>query len=259
MSKLLPDPSPRLPQHQQARKDEEVIYRPTQEAAESSARPLNDRSIRLSEHSAVVGSTGSGKTYFTLKGLLEYMRLRYPKAKRYVLDSTDDPQIENIVHAPRLVEGDKSPDLLRDSTYTLIWRPRHSQLPEEYARWFRRLNDAREEQIIVIDEVASITGEAEFELEPLLKQLRKHGGTCIVETQSIANVDPNVFRQMSHFFQFFINAETYDLARARAYLGQAKEDQRPPRFEHGFFYRPTRGNFPYKEYRDMRDFFGGTI
>jgi hypothetical protein len=187
------------------------------------------------------------------------LRLRYPKAKRYVLDSTDDPDMLRHVHAPRLVEGDKAPDLLRDSTYTLVWKPRHSQLPQEYARWFQRLNDAREEQIVVIDEVASVTNEAEGELEPLLKQMRKHGGTCIVETQEIAKVDTTIFRQMSHFAQFFINGEPYDMARARAYLGIPREEQRPPRFQYGFFYRPTRGNFPMKEYRDMREFFGGSI
>jgi ABC-type dipeptide/oligopeptide/nickel transport system ATPase component len=250
-----PYPSP-AKGHEQ---EEVKVYRPTQETIEASARPRNDLSIRLGQHSAIVGATDSGKTYFTLKGLLEYMRVRYPHAKRYILDSTEDTKMEAYVPNHKIVEGDKAPDLLRDPTYTLIWRPRHSKNPSEYARWFNRLNDAREPQIIVIDEVASITDEAENELEPLLKQLRKHGGTVIVETQSIAKVDPDVFRQMSHFFQFFINAEVYDLARARSYLGITREEQRPPLSQYGFFYRPTRGNFPMREYRDMRQFFGGTI
>lgn len=225
--------------------------------AQDSPRPKNDLNIHLGEHWAIVGNTGSGKTYFTIVGLLEYLRMHYPEAKRYILDSTGDDSIEQLVWAPLYVEGNQVPDLLRNPTYTMVWRPKNGKIPIQYYEWFEKLNDAREPMILVIDEVASITSIAEEALEGLVKQVRKHGGTVIILTQQIAKVDLTLFRQMTHFAQFFINQEPYDLARARSYLYQAKEDQRPPRYDFGFFYRKTRGNFAYKEYRDMKDFFRG--
>lgn len=223
------------------------------------ARPVNEKLIKLGEHSTVVGMTGSGKTFFTIKGLLEYLRRQYPHAKRYIIDSTADPDIPGMVHAPLIVQGDQPPDRLRDPSYTMIWTPDHSKIPASYATFFDRLNDAREPCIVVIDEVASMTAEAADALETLLKQIRKHGGSVICLTQQIAAVDSTLFRQMSHFFQFLIQNEVYDQARARSYLNLTKENHHAPRFEHGFFHRRTRGIETAKEYRDMRDFFGKYI
>lgn len=234
-------------------------YLVTRADMDDQARPRNDLSIRLSEHAGVIGKTGSGKTYFAMKGLLEYLRLRYPKARRYVLDSTDDPDMAKLVHAPLIVEGNQIPSRLWDATYTQVWKPRNSKLPAEYAEWFDRLNDAREPQILVIDEGASITGEAQESLENLLKQMRKHGGTVIILQQGIAGTITDLFRQMTHYFQFRLNREIYDTAMTRAFLDIAREDQRPPRHQYGFFYRRTDGDFPMKEYRDLRDFFGSSI
>ena len=221
------------------------------------ARPRNDLNVHLGEHWTVVGKNGSGKTYFAMAGLLEYLRKQYPGVKRYVLDSTADESIEKLVWAPLYIEGNHPPDLLRDPTYTLVWQPHNSKLPRQYTEWFERLNDAREEMIVVIDEAASLVGPALEALEGLLKQVRKHGGTMIILTQEITRVDLTIFRQMTHFAQFLLNPEVYDLARARNYLAISKEEQHPPHHEYGFFYRKTKGNYPMKEYRDMREFFRG--
>lgn len=226
---------------------------------EDVARPANRLLIRLGEHITVVGMTGSGKTYFAVKGLLEYMRRQYPHAKRYVIDSTADPDLPQMLHAPIIVRGNNAPGRLKNPAYTLLWTPDNSKIPASYAQFFDRLNDAREPTILLIDEVASITAEAEAALETLLKQLRKHSGTCICLTQQIAAVDGTLFRQMSHFFQFLIQNEVYDQARARSYLNLSKEEHHQPRWEHGFFHRRTRGIETAREYRDMRDFFGHLI
>lgn len=229
------------------------------EEEEIIARAANNLSIHLGEHCGIVGATNAGKTYFTMRGLLEYLRKQYPKAKRYILDSTDDPDMIKMVYNPLQVTGNHRPDLLRDASRTLIWTPTNSKLPSAYNEWFEMLNDAREPQIIVIDEAASITGEALEGLEGLCKQLRKHGGTIIVESQEIGGVDTTIFKQLSHYFQFFISNETYDLSMSRKYLAIAKEDQRQPLHTHGFFHRKTRTNIPMKEYRDMKEFFGESI
>lgn len=232
-------------------------YRPS---AEDYARPANRLLIKLGEHAAVVGMTGSGKTYFAVKGLLEYMRRQFPQAKRYIIDSTADPDLPDMVHAPVITRGNNPPGRLKDSTYTLIWTPDNGKIPGAYAKFFDSLNDAREPTILVIDEIASITNEGMEALEVLLKQIRKHGGSVICLTQQIAAVDPTLFRQMSHFFQFLIQNEIYDQSRARSYLNLSKEEHHAPRWEHGFFHRRTRNGLETaREYRDMRDFFGHFI
>jgi len=194
-----------------------------------------------------------------MRGLLVYLRRHYPEARRYVLDSTDDPDMVRMIPDALQVTGNTMPDRLRDSNKTLVWTPKNGKLPITYNTWFEMLNDSREPQIVIIDEIASITGEALEGLEGMLKQLRKHGGTVICLTQEIGKVDTTIFGQLTHFVQFFLNPKSYDLSQARNFLGIEKHEQRPPRFQHGFFYRKTRGNYPMKEYRDLHEFFNSSI
>lgn len=261
MWELLPDPSPQqlkpLEQVSDYFAEADVQEVPTEDL-ENEARPQNFLSVHLGEHWAVVAKTGGGKTWFVVRGLLDYLHRMYPHVPIYIIDSTDDPDMEKLIPNHILIEGNKAPDLLYSSQRPLIWKPRNSKVPKEYAKFFLKMNDERRPQILVVDEVASITGEAENELEPLLKQMRKHNGTVIIESQQVAKVEPTVFRQMTHFVQGRINAEVYDMARARAYLGMTKEEHHPPRSEFGFFYRRTSGgDFPAREFRDYREFFGG--
>lgn len=223
------------------------------------ARPANTLNIHLGEHAGVVATTGAGKTFFTMKGLLEYFRLQYPHVPRYILDSTDDPKMEGLVYNPLIIEGNHVPDLLRSSEHTQIWKPANSKIPSAYNEWFNKLNDSRRPAIIVIDEIASITSKGLAGLETLFKQMRKHGGTVIAESQRMAGVDTDIFSQLTHFFQFFINPEEYDLRQSRTYLGMSKEEQRQPLNPYGFFYRNTRNRTKYQEFRDYKHFFADTI
>lgn len=250
---MIPDPLPPK-QHNPLRLETE-IEAPTVLTPDDEAKPKNEIGLRLGEHIGVVGSTGSGKTYFVLRGLLPYFARMYPHAKRYIIDSTDDPAILKYVNPALPVYGNHPPDLLHSPSHTLVWTPRNTRIPEDYAEFFRRLNDAREETVLIVDEAASITREASEELEALLKQLRKHGGTCVVLTQQIARMDTTLFSQMTHYFQFTIGTERYDLAQSRSYLDVSKEEQRNPVYPYGFFYRKVRGNSPMEEYRDVSDFF----
>jgi DNA helicase HerA-like ATPase len=232
---------------------------PEKEDVEAAARPMNDLNIHLGEHWGIIGKTGSGKTYFTMKGLLSYYRLHFPHAKRYVIDSTNDPDMLDLIPDALIVSGDRHPDLLHDSRQTLVWTPNHSKLPDEYADFFDLLNDSHEPEVVVVDERKSITGVAEDAFETLLMQLRKHGGTVIVLGQKIAGLDEDLFRQLTHFVQFRLNREIYDNAQARSYLNVTKEEQKPPRYPFGFFHRITSGDYPAQEYRDMDDFFKHSI
>lgn len=225
--------------------------------AAATPRPANALGIRLGEHWAIVGATGSGKTRFAC-GLLEYLRRHYPSVKRYVLDSTEDgmPDIKFRLE----VRGNRIPDPLRNAAYTQIWIP-DTDVAELYNAWLEKHLYRREPAIILIDELASL-GKAIDQYDgfiKLMKQGRKHGITLINLTQEIANVSPTVFRQMSHFANFRINAETYDLAMSRKYLALSKEEQRQPTNPYGFFYRRTTGPFPAREYASMQAFFRNTI
>lgn len=225
-------------------------------ADEDTPKPLDEHGIQLGEHIAIVGATGTGKTYFAARGLLGHLKDKYPEAKRYVLDSTDDPtMIKRIPGQAQHVYGDGVPDLLPNADVTQVWTPRKSKVASAYTEWFEKLNDAREPQIVLIDEIASLTGSAEEELEVLLKQLRKHGGTVIACTQQIAKVTTTLFSQMTHYVQFGMGTERYDLSQSRRYLALPKEEQREPLYENGFFYRKTRGNTLSHEYKNMQEFF----
>lgn len=232
---------------------------PTEDYQAIEARPINDLRIYLGEHAGIVGATGTGKTVFTCKGFLPYMQHHYPEVPRYILDSTADPDMPKLVPNALIVEGNRAPDLLRESSRTLIWTPNNSKIPSEYNRWFNQLNDSRRPAIVVIDEIASITKEALEGLETLFKQLRKHGGTIAAETQEIAKVDTTFFRQLTHFFQFTISPEPYDLQMARKYLNIPKEEYEQPKNKYGFHYRRTRGNHKAIEFVDMHHFFGESI
>ena len=230
---------------------------PSQEQlTDISARPINELLIYLGEHAIAVGATGSGKTVFTIRGLLDYLQAIYPEVPRYIVDSTADPDMKLHVPDGIFVEGNKPPDLLHNSDRTLVWTPNNSKIPKAYSAWFDTLNDSRKKAIIVIDEIASMVRDAADALETLFKQMRKHGGTVIAETQEIAKVDTTYFRQASHFFLFNISPEPYDLQMARKYLNIDKESFHLPTNKYGFYHRKTRGNFPAEEFIDYHHFFG---
>lgn len=235
------------------------VTRKNEDTSSEEPRPRNELGIYLGEHIGVVGATGTGKTVFTCDGLLRYLTFQYPEVPRYVLDSTGDPDMDRLIPNSLHVDGNHHPDLLRNSARTLIWTPNNSKIPREYNTWFDQLNDSRRPAIVVLDEIASITKEALDGLETLFKQLRKHGGTVIAETQEIAKVDTTVFRQLTHFFQFTISPEQYDTTMARKYLMIPKEEYEQPKSQYGFHYRRLRGNYQSVEYQDMQHFFGQSI
>ena len=254
MIDFLPDPSPR--------KKQQLKYDNSYDNSndylieeEDNARFADFLQIGLGEHIGIVARTGAGKTHFVAKGLLPYFEQYHKKTPRYFIDSTADPKIPNMIKNAIWYEGNNPPDLLQDTSKTLVWTPDNSEIPLQYANFMKRLNDSRKPAIVVVDEAASMTKQAESALETLCRQMRKHGGTVIIETQQIAKMSTTYFSQLTHFLLFTINPEIYDMSQARRYLQVPKEEQRQPLYEHGFFYRRLDNKSSVVEYNDVSDFF----
>jgi hypothetical protein len=203
----------------------------------------------------LAGTTGSGKTYGAVS-IMEYLRRQYPMAKRYFIDSSDDEKTVKLLASPVQIRGNKAPDLLNDSAHTLVWTP-DTDKSAEYEAFFEKLLAAREPQIIIVDESSSVD---QFESYiKLLKQARKHGGTIISLSQSIAGADQEMFRQMKHFLQFLINPDVYEWSACRRLLQISKEDQREPTGRYGFFYRRLEAGYTAREFRSINEFFGRSV
>jgi hypothetical protein len=227
---------------------------------EANARPQNALAALLGQHWSIVGTTGSGKTRFAL-GLMEYLRRQYPHARRYILNSTGDDMAE--VPAKQEHTGDSIPPLLSSSTYTQVWTP-DSDPVDAYNAWLHRILYARKPAIVLIDEVASLSGDskAPIALEghtKLLKQGRKHGISVINGVQEFAKSPPSMWRQMTWFTQFRLANDPYEVSSARRFLNIAKDDHRQPHAQFGFHLRRLDGNFPAREYRSMQELFGHSI
>lgn len=242
------------------REEEEAISKEVPvyalEEEDIQTRPLARVSTQLGQHWAIVGKTGSGKTRFAL-ALLETLRRMHPKVPRYVLNSTADDMPE--IHAPLTIYGDQAPDVLLDPKYTQVWTPDTDNL-DEYNNWMMKILQMRKPAIVLIDEVASLTGNSrqvkvlEGHMK-LLKQGRKHGVTVINETQELTRVPLVMFRQMEYFIQFRINNDVHEIAASRRYLDMSKDEYHQPSTKHGFFLKRS-GLNAVKEYKSMQELFG---
>lgn len=227
------------------------------EEADIVPRTLNSLPTKLGQHWAVVGKTGSGKTRFSL-GLVEYLRRLNPQVPRYILNSTGDDMPE--VHAPMTFYGNLVPDTMNGGTYTQVWTPDTDDL-DAYNEWMLKILQARRPAIVLIDEVASLTGNSKQikVLEghmKLLKQGRKHGITVINETQELTRVPTVMFNQMEYYVQFRINNDITQVTAARRYLDVSKAEYKQPSAPYGFFLKRS-GLHIVKEYRSMNELFKG--
>lgn len=224
---------------------------------EAEVKPHNHLALKLGQHWTIVGATESGKTRFSL-ALLEYYRRQFPHVPRYVCNSTDDDMPE--IKFPVEIRGNKPPDVLHSPTYTCVWIPDTDDL-DAYNEWLLKILYMRKPAIVLLDEIASLTGygkqvgvlEGHYKI---LKQGRKHGITVINETQELSKVPLVMFRQMTWFAQFRLNNDTFETSSARRYLDLSREEYRQPSAPFGFHLKRTRGNFPAREYRSMHDLFG---
>jgi hypothetical protein len=213
-------------------------------------------SFKLGEHWTTAGATGAGKTVFNIE-LMEHYRRKFPHARRFILNSTADPQFEDIIGAQEHT-GTQGPPKLPPA-YCSIWTPDEDIL-ESYDRWLHSILYAREEAVVLLDDIASLVGySSTVKILPghmkLMKQGRKHGITIINGTQEMTRVPLTMFKQMTHFVQMRLGNDPTDLAYARRYLGITKEQQAAPQAEYGLFYKRVGIKFPHEEYDSYGQFF----
>ncbi len=259
---LLPSPFPpaRNPIAHEMMNPDLALSKPPQQEV----RPANTHAIKLSEHWAVVGASGSGKTYFIARGLLEYLRRMYPDTLRYVIDSTNDVKLPQYIGEGRVrhYQHEHPPALTDGPEYTVVWSPPMDN-PGHYENFLSSILYARNPAIVVIDELASLAGYARTAVPPesyirLLKQGRKHGITVVTGSQSIQRVPEPVFTQMTHYAQFRIGISRYAHSMARMYLNHGEDEEynySQPVGKYGFWYRRTDGNFLAREFAGMSSFF----
>jgi Cdc6-like AAA superfamily ATPase len=212
--------------------------------------------FQLGEHWTVAGATGAGKTVFS-KELMEQFRRKFPLAKRYVLNSTGDPQLEDMIGA--VVHAGNTPPPKPRQHETMVWTPDTDDMGA-YNEWLLSLLYAREKSVILLDDIASLVGYGRTISildghMKLMKQGRKHGITVINGTQEMTRVPLMMFRQMTHFVQLRLSNDPIDLAYARKYLNIQKEEQEPPHSDYGFFYKRVGVKFPHEEYDSYTQFF----
>jgi hypothetical protein len=255
LSKYMPSPYPSLSRNLNrddiVGENNGIIVREEDNAHTSSHAAFNE-----GEHWTTAAATGAGKTVFNL-ALMEEYRRKYPHARRYILNSSWDEQMERVVGG-EVFEGNKLPPKL-PSSKCVIWQPDSDDLAL-YNRWLLKVLYDREPAIILLDEVASLSGysRAVTILEghmKLLKQGRKHKITVLNSTQEMTRVPLVMFRQMTHFVQMRLGNDSTDLSVARRYLGISKEEQREPNKQYGGFYKHVGIGFPMEEFDDYSHFF----
>jgi len=210
----------------------------------------------LGQHWTVAGATGAGKTLFS-KELMEHYRRKFPNARRFVLNSTADPQLEDLVGG-KIHYGNSLPPK-HDPAFCTIWTPDTDDMGA-YNSWLLNLLYAREPAVVLLDDIASLVGYGRTLSildghMKIMKQGRKHGITIINGTQEMTRVPLMMFRQMSHFVQLRLSNDPIDLSYARKYLDIPKEVQRAPRSDYGFFYKRIGIKFPVEEYDSYTQFF----
>lgn len=225
----------------------------------------------VGDHWAVIGATGSGKTFFDRQLLWEYAKasaslLPYRKAfPIYILDSKISGDFREFHHkkighyhfgntVPKLINPNK------DGKIFQVWQPEEDDI-DLYDEWFKQIYQARQPAVVLIDELGSITNDTATKVPRyysiLLKQGRGLGIGVISNTQSPSYIPAQLIRQTMHLLRFRLNDE-YDSKKIAKLLGREYAEWEPDD-PHGFVYRdctkPKKASPPVY-YKDMQEFFG---
>lgn len=224
--------------------------------------------INIGDRWAVIGGTGSGKTWFDrvlLKTIVGQAAASGRLVPVYILDTKLQGDFSEFTRPDigQVARGNDLPKLLspKERRPFLVWQPEEDDL-DLYDAFFKKIYQARRSCIVLIDELSSITNTNASRFpryyDILLKQGRGMDIGLISNTQSPAYVPANLVRQATHLLRFRLNDE-YDSKKLAKQLGRQYGDEWNPPDEFGFLYRnlsrPKLTN-PTVYYKNMQEFFG---
>lgn len=217
--------------------------------------------IKLGDHFAVLGGTGSGKTTFSKKLILEFALATQGKIPIYILDSKISGDFKEF-HKKGvgiLYQGNSIPpihDVEKFGAFQ-IWQPEEDDF-DLYNEWLKQIYQTRQPCIVFFDELSSIcktNGSPPRYYEILLKQGRGNYQSIISCTQSPSYVPPSLLRQVMHVIRFRLNF-SYDVKKIMSVMGKKVEEE--PVDDYGFYYRnvsrPIQSS-PVVYYNDLKKFF----
>jgi hypothetical protein len=203
------------------------------------------------QHWAIVGKTGTGKTYFKKK-LVAARRAERPQIRTYILDTKHLGDFSEK-DGP-IIKSDRAPDPLKTPGAILIWQP--SDDIDEYDTFFTRILNAGDEAIVDVDETVNLKfgNRIPRGYGLILKQGRLPGISVINSTQEVAGAPREMFSQAKHLLAFRVN-NAYDEMMLRHQLRLPKEVDILPSRIHGFFHIDLDSDRVPMEYSGCEEFF----
>lgn len=215
------------------------------------ARNRNKTTISYADRLAVIGSTGSGKTY-AMTRLLSRLAVETYHPQRglaipiYILDPKFEPDFEPFFSKGVGILHENPPpphDPLEKGVFA-VWRPSYDD-KGTYEQWFHDIfqhhKNNRLPGLVYVDEMGSITGQTGFApryYDTILRQGRSIGLGCISATQSSTYLPHPLLRQASHVFMFRTQHPN-DQKKLEPYLGR-HEVYKPFADDYGFLMRDIR-------------------
>lgn len=225
--------------------------------------------MKLGEHIAVLGATGTGKTYFNTELIRRFILATEGYMPVYILDTKcpiASPEKSDFKEFFRNNIGERHtgntvPKIIkpRGREFVQVWTP-EEDIPELYDEYFKRIYQQGTPAVVVVDELSSVEANKKGDITRyhniLLKQGRGLGITSINLTQSSSHIGHSILRQCMHLIRFRLNDE-YDSKKLNGLMGRKVEEE--PQDQYGFWYRnvqiPVRKS-PASYYKDMQEFFG---
>lgn len=230
-------------------------------------RPIQ---IKLGDHYAIVGATGTGKTHLNDRLIRLIAGATRGFLPIYILDSKcpmarpDKSDFKSYFRAKGIGKrhtGQKVPPVIRPRgrDFVQVWTPEEDDL-DMYDSWFKQIYQEGAPALVVVDELSSVTteqGKGTRYFNILLKQGRGLEISMDNLTQSPAHVPQSLLRQAMHVLRFRLNDE-YDSGKLTKAMGRKVTEE--PAHEHGFWYRNVQvpvAKMPAVYYEDAAELFGG--
>lgn len=224
--------------------------------------------IKIGDHFANVGSTGTGKTVFTRELVSQMAYAGEGFIPVYILDTKgqiDAPEKSDFKDFFRpgigkRYTGNAVPPVInpKGKDFFQVWTPLVDDL-EMYNEYFKGIYQAKRPAIVLVDELSSVSknrGSVTRYHNILHRQGRGLGISVINNTQSPTFVGETILREIMHLVKFRVN-NPMDNKKLSGYMG--REVEKEPIDPYGFYYRnvtvPTaKQRVTY--YKNMQEFFG---